>query len=320
MSPIKGLTDRQAGFPQIGTIRKGGPKEKNRPGPDLKYFRFDFDEQEEEARKMVLSFYGPEPDEIDIVLPFETVEENFEAWMEAYLAGGLIYRSDGEKVIFWLNYETGMAKVKGGDPPTPANDKEPVCVHKRKKVFAKPYGRLKVVLPVLNRFAYLVATTGSYHDCANLSSQLEALRLVNGIVAGIPLKLRRRPVKITTPDPETGKKIKREKWLLSVEADPNWVRQKLIEGSKGTIPAGLLEGGGKLDMPAPPPVEDDHESNGDLVEGTFTNVADDPASQFWHMIYSVLKWERDQAMEIVDKFDGDYEKALTHLRANEPLS
>ena len=43
--PIKGLTNGEMDFPEIGRLRKGAPKtQADRPGKDLTYFRFEADE------------------------------------------------------------------------------------------------------------------------------------------------------------------------------------------------------------------------------------------------------------------------------------
>ena len=90
--PIRGLTDRPASFPEIGSVRKGAPKEPNRPGADLKYFRVEFDEREQAAAKIFSVSYPDQPTELNIWFPFNDVDRNFEAWREAYVAGALIHR------------------------------------------------------------------------------------------------------------------------------------------------------------------------------------------------------------------------------------
>ena len=100
--PIKGLTDRPVGdraFPQIGTIRKGAPKQANRPGKDLNHFRVEFTQGEEETAKHFHELYGDEPRDINIILPFDEIDRVWEAWNEAYLAGALIHRCDGENIV-----------------------------------------------------------------------------------------------------------------------------------------------------------------------------------------------------------------------------
>jgi hypothetical protein len=79
------------------------------------------------------------------------------------------------------------------------------------------------------------------HDIANLSAQLEALKAVNGgRLAGIPMVLRRRPKKISTPKPD-GTRARYTKWMLSIEADPGWVKAKLLEVKQAALPGNGLE-------------------------------------------------------------------------------
>lgn len=230
---IKGLTDRPAALPEIGAIRKGAekPEDGKRPGADLKYFRVVFDERETESVAVFQDKYGKQPTEINILFPFNEIERNFEAWRETYGAGALLHRCNGEQVLYEIDPRTGEKLVINGEPFKTCDGK--VC---------KPVGRMKVIIPELARLAYLVVHTTSIHDIINLSRQLEALRMMNGgRLAGIPLKLRRRPVKISTPSGENGKRARREKWLLSVEADPEWVKASLIELKRAALPGNGLE-------------------------------------------------------------------------------
>ena len=244
---IKGLTDRGMSFPEIGTIRKGAPKPDNGKGPgrDLKYFRIEFDEREVDARNKFLGIYGTEPTEINVVLMFNDIERMWDAWYEAYTAGRMVARADGEKYIYLVN-DKGEVKVKNGLPYTPFNENDIVGTwknsntNKQEKVTCKPVGRLKVVIPDLQRMVYMTVLTGSIHDIINISNQLEALKHINdGQIAGIPLVLRRRPKKISTPRPD-GTRARYEKWMLSIEADPEWVKRKIVQVKHLALPGNGL--------------------------------------------------------------------------------
>ena len=249
--PIKGLTDRPAAFPEIGRIRKGAPKEPDKPGKDLKYFRVEFDDEEKKATAIFKNTYGDEPSELNILLPFNSVDENFDAWREAYVAGGLVHRCDGERVWYEIDPESGEQLVVNRIP-------EEQCDRSTK---CKPTGRLKVLIPELQRLAYLTVLTGSTHDVMNISRQLEALLQINGKLAGVPLKLRRRPVKISTPSGTDGKRARRVKSLLSIEADPEWVRHKLLSMKAAALPDNGLE-----DLPALEAPDEDDWTEGVIVE------------------------------------------------------
>lgn len=202
--PIKGLTDRQASFPQIGVLRKGAPKTGNKPGEDLRHFRFDTDDTR--AAEMFRGAYGNEPTEINIYFAYQTPEENFHAWQEEYSKSSLKHRCDGQTAVLWLDERTG--KYSQVPKPCPGG--------------CKPTGRLLVIVPELQRFAYVVVGTTSIHDIMRVTQNLEALYAMRGDLRGIPFVLRRTPEMISTPTSDGGR-ARREKWLLSVEALPEWV-------------------------------------------------------------------------------------------------
>jgi len=241
---IKGLTDRGLSFPEIGQIRKGAKKEANKPGADLTYFRVEFDEAEKKAAEDFNAAYGPKPTAIRIIFPFNDIDRMWDAWMEAYTAGRMVARSDGEFIVYQQD-EQGNLMVKNGlgmdgkPVPHPANDIAGKDA-KGKIVKFKPTGRLKVIVPELARAAYLTVMTTSLHDIQNISSQLAAFHNLNkGQIAGIPLILRRRPKEISTPTPE-GNRVRRKKWLISIEADPEWVKAQLTTLKKLALPGNGL--------------------------------------------------------------------------------
>jgi len=253
--PIKGMTDQLAAFPQIGTIRKGAAKDpkKNRPGADLTYFRVTFDEQEAEAANKFEETFGSEPREIQISLPFDDISRCWDAWRECYSVGALIHRCDGEYVDYAISRKTGEMLVLNGRLLVDTNGYKagqcvpctgkPVYHYKNKRtgedvpVYCRPTGRLRVIIPALMRLAYLVVKTTSVHDVIGISEQLAAIQQLNdGQLRGIPLVLRRRPRLISTPSPD-GKRVRREKWLISIEADPGWVRRKLEAMHRASLPA-----------------------------------------------------------------------------------
>ena len=245
---IKGLTDRGLSFPEIGQIRKGAKKEGNAPGKDLTYFRVEFDDKEVDAAKKFFSIYGREPDEIRIVLPFNDIPRMWDAWLEGYTAGRMVARADGEYFTYLIDTQTGEILVKNGldiktGLPKPYIDGQAVGYWsdkngRKQPVFCKPTGRLKVIIPELGRAAYLTVMTTSKHDIANISAQLDAFKTVNnGLIAGIPLILRRRPKKISCPNAD-GTRARRIKWMLSIEADPQWMKRMLGHLNALALPGG----------------------------------------------------------------------------------
>ena len=99
---------------------------------------------------------------------------------------------------------------------------------------------LKIIVPELARAAYMTVLTTSINDIVNISQQLAAFQeLNNGQIAGIPFVLRRRPKKISRPG-ENGQRVRVEKWLLTIEADPEWVRAKLTQVKRLALPGNGL--------------------------------------------------------------------------------
>lgn len=242
---IKGLSDRGMSFPEIGQIRKGAPKTENAPGKDLQYFRVTFDEQEVKAAETFKSAYGETPAEINILLFSDEIESSWQNWLEAYTAGRMVARSDGEKFIYLVDTNTGEIIVKDGQPYKKYVEGEPVGTYKsngkEEKIYCKPAGRLKVLIPELQRLVYLVVLTTSIHDIINISSQLQMLKEINhGRLAGIPMVLRRRPKKISTPKAD-GSRARYSKWMLSIEVDPEWVKAKLLEVKHLALPGNGMD-------------------------------------------------------------------------------
>ena len=240
--PIIGLTDRGLSFPEIGQIRKGAPKnEKGQVGQDLKYFRVEFDEREVESQNTFLSSYGPEPQSLNILLPFNDIDQMWDAYLEAYTAGRMVARSDGEKFIYLVDTKSGEIVIKNGEPYREYKDDEPVGSYTTEKggvknIYCKPVGRLKVVIPELKRYAYMTVMTTSVHDIANISAQLKAIHSVNdGRIAGVPLVLSRVPREISVPT-QDGKRVRMTKYILSIEAAPKWVAASIAESQRLAMP------------------------------------------------------------------------------------
>jgi len=239
---IKGLTDRDVAFPQIGIIRKGAAKPtegRPRPGRDLEYFRVVFDEQEHKSEQEFRNVYGDKPQEINILLPFDEIPRVWDAFYEAYTAGRMVAQADGERYLYLGDIATGAVTVHEGEPFTPFTKNDVVSTLKNgQPIKLVPTGRLRVVIRELARFAYFTVKTGSYTDIGNISEQLLAIKSINrGKLAGVPLVLRRRPKKISTPQAD-GSRKRYTKWMLSIEADPQWVREMMQHFNTKALPGG----------------------------------------------------------------------------------
>lgn len=273
--PIKGLTDRGLSFPEIGRIRKGAPKtQANRPGADLgQYFRVDFAEGEEAAADTFVSVYGEQPKQIRVILPFDEIERCWDAYLEAYVRSRMIAQSDGEIYLYRIDGDTGEILVKNGldvrtGRPVPYNEGDVVYTwtSKQGKVFplqCKPTGRLKVIVPELARAAYLTLITSSKWDVIHLSEQLAALKELNqGVIKGIPLVLKRRPKELSARNPD-GSAIRVKKYLISVEADPSWVRAKVSNLRHLALPDNGMEDDYVIEAPARELLEEPEEEEYD---------------------------------------------------------
>lgn len=214
--PIVGLTDRNAGFPQIGVLRKGAPKAERGPGRDLEHFRFDADD--EDASMAFKAIYGDEPRAVRVYVPYATTDENFEAWREDWVASSLRHRCDGQTCVRWL---TGNGSYSTEPMPCPGG--------------CKQVGRLKVIIPELRRMAFVTVLTTSIHDIMEIHANLAALESARGDLRGIPLILRRVPREISTPNGD-GKRVRRQKWLINIEAQPDWVELQLAAAAEAARP------------------------------------------------------------------------------------
>jgi hypothetical protein len=244
--PIKNLTDQKAAFPRLGILRKGAPKPKNgnKPGEDLTYFRFV--SEDPDAVRAFYDAYGAEPRRINVYLPFASKDENLETWMEEWGAGSLKHRCDGEICVLWQD-DSGLYHTE--PKPCPGN--------------CKATGRLMVIVPELKRLAYVQVLTTSQWDCielaANLAAAEDAVRHMERDLRGIPFVLSRTPRLVSTPPRDGGgKRIRAEKWLLHLEPAPSWVALQIEAARRMALPR--LEAGtnGDLDITAP--------DNDDIVE------------------------------------------------------
>lgn len=248
--PIKGITDRGLSFPQIGRIKKGEMITKgNKTYPvDLDYFKADFAEGEEgdKLREIWLAVYGEQPKEINIFLPFNEIVSMWDAHLEAYTASRMLARSDGPAdkggiVLFRCDGKTGETLVRNGEniesgkqEPHP-EDNIAGYDYKNNPVEYSPVGRLKVIVPELERAAYMLLTTGSWNDCQNISQQLAGLKeLNNDVIKGVPLTLRRSDHEVMAPI--KGKKTRVTKSLLSIEAHPDWIAARMQEDKIKSFP------------------------------------------------------------------------------------
>ena len=232
---IIGLTG-EARLPRIGQLRKGDPKpNEKQPGADLTdELRF-VGVDDEVTADWVATFGGDKIDQLVIRLPFPTVDENWSAWKEAYVTGGLSHRCDGRTVVLSLG-----ADGQYDDSPRPCPGG------------CRPVGRLAVFVPVFQRLGTITVHTTSLHDIMNLDGCLRSLALLVGDLTRVPFMLKRVKRAVSTPQTDkegrrTGKRARREKWLLHLEPAPEWVRAITAGGSA----VAELADAQTLSLPAP---------------------------------------------------------------------
>lgn len=229
---IIGLTDRGAAFPRVGILRKGAVKpNENRPGADLKdHFRFESDDRD--ALTAFHAAYGDKPNHIRVMFYYATAAENFETWQEHHSAGALKHRCDGRTCVLTLLSNGTYSHEPVPCPSIELKRKDPAI---DKKHLCRPVGRLKVIIPELQRMAYVLVPTTSINDILELQANLEAAQALRGDLRGIPFILSRRPRKVSTPR-DGGQRARTEKWLLSVEPEPQWVRLQLASMERAALP------------------------------------------------------------------------------------
>jgi hypothetical protein len=236
---IKGLTDNLTpGFPELGKLRKGGPKKNGQFGPDLDHFRFTSDRPD--VMKAFRAVYDGKPTLINVFLPYPNAqspdqdgEACFSAWCEKWNASNtLLHRCDGEHVVRYYDGKTGKWK-----DPEPGTMKCPGgCVQT---------GRLTVVIPELyaaGLVGYVTMETHSKNDIISiLKSLLETERRRKGNPDGlmnVRFTLQRVPETVSTPswgDEPKDKRHRQDKWLVKLVPAAEWVQMQLEAGYRATL-------------------------------------------------------------------------------------
>jgi hypothetical protein len=221
--PIKNLTDRDSLRPQLarlGKLRKGGEKTGNKPGDDLPYFRPDMNDPD--VQRAFVEAYGEQPKMVNVILFYETLEDNFSTWIECWDASGLVFRSDGE---FWRVWRDGSSYKRGEKPHI---DKEGQDI----------VGRLEFLVPELIQQGYVgtvTLETHSNHDLRNIGAVLLAAEQERGTLRGAQFVLRRVEEEISVPGwgDRKGKRSKATKHLVKIEP-PRQLFTAMIEGRANT--------------------------------------------------------------------------------------
>ena len=223
--PIKSLTTRQARFPLLGKIRKGGEKKENpkRPGTlisgdDLEHFRIDSDIQG--INEKFTAIYGKEPKQLDCLLPFPYTDQVFPCWMEEWGTTGLVSRCDEEKQVIYQQAGKMIATN-----PIPCKRQQNLD-GSYSGCKCKQVGRLQIVLPKLGELGYFEVETHSKWDIIGLTEQLLAIETSAGSLIGIPFLLERGLRELSYPLSD-GKRGRKTFSLLSIRVHPSRASQVL---------------------------------------------------------------------------------------------
>lgn len=229
--PIIGLTTQAPRFPMMGKLRKGGPKKKiiskksgkevEIQGNDLDCFRYTSDTHPESVE--AFDYLFSKPQSITVLLPYSTVEENFEAWMESWQSSRLLHRCDGEYVSMIYN-----ASQKGYAHPLPNSVP---CPGKCKQV-----GRLSVIIPELLRAGHVGTVTLETHskwDIMGIHESLSSCYDMRGNLQGIEFVLYRFQREISTP--EHGRQMK---WLVGIKPNHEWIVAQFGAQVQAALPSG----------------------------------------------------------------------------------
>lgn len=201
---IKGWTDGDARLPRLGHIALGVKTENGTPVA-VDYFVVPPEVQE---------VYGPQPRELDVVLPAEDVDVIMPAWLKRYgNQFGLICRSDGETAGINANYlknnsaEYGVTfhngKFIGQDGEVlnfvKSGGKDWVqnrCLYQGCPLYPKKCTEVAILSVILYKVPGVLGVysldTGSFNSYQNVKNSIQMLQAMVGRASFIPLKLKVR--------------------------------------------------------------------------------------------------------------------------------
>jgi hypothetical protein len=239
--------DAGARLKRAGIIRLGIQKKSERTGKmypsETPHFVL------KDAQELV-DIYGPDPTRLNVFLPFNEVDRNLIAWHQLWVAGGLLCRGDGQQIVYAVDPRMGEVVVKNGQASGTGKVDgmqmtagHPVrCPGMEHDLYARcqacrPNALLIVLIREVPRLAYYQIATASIHNIVNLTGQMRWVKENVGRLQGVPFILERRPDKISTPG-KNGR-VRREKYLLHLEPDPEWVRKMLAEMHRRALPGAV---------------------------------------------------------------------------------
>lgn len=235
--PIHGVTTTIVTMPPIiGSLRKGGKKEKRTNGDrqyevfgkDLTYFRFTArNESDQSLMEAFVKGYGEAPARLDnVYLPGAEVDDNLMAFCEEYSASSLIHRCDG---VWTYERDSYTGQFYQTDAYCPYADENPQRMARPKDKKGNPLGckqvgRLYMILPELLHAGYygvVTVLTHSINDIAKVYQTLTNCRDRLGPLNRCPFTIYRAPEMISTPNGDG--RARREKWLINIVPSTEFV-------------------------------------------------------------------------------------------------
>jgi hypothetical protein len=225
----------------LGKIKKGEEQDElGRMGKNTDYFRLAPSSNFSGLLDTFINLYGDRPRSLNIMLPYGTVDQNFDESFEEYAKyskgttrGYLRRKCTGKKIILQLSEQT-----------TEYNHAEVDCI--APSCGCKRVARLTFYLTEFLAMGYslpFLLETRSHNDMANIFSALEQAQafiemlLPGRSLAGARFILERYEEEILTPafvkgqkEAIPGKLATRSEWLVGLKPDPQWV-QKLMRES-----------------------------------------------------------------------------------------
>ena len=267
----------QIAFPEVALIRKGSKKKPGKShdgrdievvGDDLKnLLRVEFCPGVDE--KIVAAFFDCyktfTPDRIRAMVPFRSVWKAFTSFNEAYNAGRRIAQADDEHYL--MLRINGEYEVRNGEPFRPYHPGDLIRYERNGQSFAlklKPTNRLRLFLPEVGHLVNFTLKTTSFYDRENIKQQIGAIQAIadalnGGNAAGIPFYVYRFEREVTWNRPG-GSALRVKKWLIHIEADPDWVQAAIARMSNFAFTGQAFSGPVKpLELTTDPEAEDDEE-------------------------------------------------------------
>ncbi len=170
----------------------------------------------------VEAVYGPQPRELDVMIPVEDPTMFFPYALKWYSSSQLICKGNGEEASRLVGKtdaeDTVLEEATKGSMTCKV-----LCPCSHLKTEENPKGEcaskatLMVLLPNVSLGGVYAIDTGSHNNIIDINSSLDMIRFMCNRVALIPLKLRRVERSLIRP----GEAKNTKKWLLQLTLDQN---------------------------------------------------------------------------------------------------